>query len=530
MYSDFSKKIFLGGTLIDGTGSPALRDSAVLIEGETIKALGRRVEVEVPEDCEIHDISGMTITPGLIDAHVHFLSIGLSILKNIDLSDTRSLEEALEKVKEKVQESEPGEWVIGKGWDESNWPEDRYITKEDLDGWSPDNPVMLVRVCGHLISLNSKALEEAGIMEDTNDPEGGKIDRDEAGQATGVLRDCRDLVQKHIPRPTDEDLVNSLELSSDLALRLGCTSIHDAGIGADRIRAYQTALDEGKLKVRANLMMRYGASKAAVNLGVKSGFGNEMIRLGPIKLLMDGSIGARTAAMFEPYDDDPSTTGLLLMELEELKDRVEEAHKKGLQVSIHAIGDLAIEHVINAIMESLRSNPRRDHRHRVEHCEIMTSQQIEMMNQLNIIASMQPNFVGRWGGPDSMYEARLGANRDRSGNPYRALLDEGVKLCFGSDGMPFNPIYGIHSAVNHPHKHNAITLEEAIKCYTLNSAYASFEEDVKGSIEPGKLADLTIFDRDLTDIPKEEICEAQVEMTLVGGDFLFRREEASTKE
>lgn len=525
MSSELSKKMFVGGTLIDGTGSPALEDSAVLVEGESIAAVGKKNEVQAPKECEVYDISGKTIIPGLNDAHVHFLSIGLSMLKNVDLSDARSLGEALELVKKKVEEVEPGEWVLGKGWDESNWPEDRYITKEDMKGWSSKNPIMLVRVCGHLVSLNSMALEEAGITEDTEDPEGGKIDRDEEGQPTGVLRDCRGLVQSHIPRPTHEDLVDSVELASERALRLGCTSIHDAGIGADRINAYQTALEEDKLKVRANLMLRYGTPEAAINLGIKSGFGDDTIKLGPIKLLMDGSIGARTAAMFEAYTDDPSTKGLLLMKPDKLDSSVQEAHENGLQVSVHAIGDRAIEHVINSIRTALRREPKKDHRHRIEHCEILSTQQIEMMNQLGIIASMQPNFVGRWGGPDSMYEARLGPDRDRVGNPYRAMLDEGVRLCFGSDGMPFNPIYGIHSAVNHPHKHNAIDLEEAIMCYTLNSAYASFEEDLKGSIEPGKLADLTILDRDLTKIPREEIGEAKVDMTIVGGEILFQSED-----
>jgi hypothetical protein len=248
-----------------------------------------------------------------------------------------------------------------------------------------------------------------------------------------------------------------------------------------------------------------------------------MIKIGCSKLLMDGSLGARTAALFEPYTDEPSTKGLLLMPLEKLVEKAKTAHLNGSQIAIHAIGDLAIENVLNSYQEALKAKPRKDHRHRIEHCEILTASQIERIKELGIIPAMQPNFVGEWAGPGGMYEQRLGPERNRLNNPYRTLLDEGITVCFGSDGMPFNPIYGLWSAVNHGIKESRVSLVEAVKCYTLNGAYASFEEDLKGSIEPGKLADIAVIDSDLTKTPPEEIKDAKVYMTLVNGKILYHK-------
>jgi len=519
-------RAIVGGTLIDGTGRPPVKDSVVIIDGEWIVAAGRRGEVAVPEGAEVIDASGRTVLPGLTDAHTHFLWMGIGMIRLVDLSATTSLVEAVELVKARVEKTPKGEWVIGRGWDDSKWTERRYITKEDLDPFSPDHPIMLTRVCGHLITLNSKALELAGITRDTPDPPGGQIDRDQDGEPTGVLRDARQLVEKVIPPVTEEIALEGLKQACDHALSLGCTGIHDAGLDAFGVRAYQSALERGLLKVRAYVMVREDAFiKGASELGVRTGFGNRMLKLGSAKLLIDGSLGARTAALFEPYEDDPSTKGLLMMEPEELTEKVKAAHRLGLQVAVHAIGDRGIEHAIAAIEEALREKPRKDHRHRIEHAEILTTTQIERLRELGIVASVQPNFVGEWSGPGGLYEARLGARRLRQNNPYRLLLDEGVRVAFGSDCMPFNPLYGLWSAVNHPIRENRVTLEEAVRCYTLEAAYASFEEKVRGSIEPGKLADITILDGDLTETPAEQIKDMPVHMTLVGGKILYVKED-----
>jgi predicted amidohydrolase YtcJ len=514
-------RAIVGGTLIDGTGRPPVEDSVVLLKDDRIIAVGLRGEVTIPEGTDLIDASGKTVIPGLNDAHTHFLWMGMRMISTVDLSKTKSIAEALELVKKKLGEARQGEWILGRGWDDSKWEERRFIEKSDLDNFSPDNPIVLTRVCGHMITLNSKALEIASITKDTLDPLGGRVDKGLDGEPTGVIRDARQLIQPFVPPETQQLALEGLKKACDHALSLGCTSIHDAGLDDFGVRAYKTAFESGILKIRINIMWREGLSESMGALSLLSGFGNEMMRLGPAKLLMDGSLGARTAALYEPYEDDPSTKGLTMMSVEELNNKVKKVHRQGYQVAIHAIGDYGIDLVINAIEEALKESPRKDHRHRIEHCEILSSTQIERIRQLGIVASMQPNFAGEWSGPDGLYEARLGKRRLRQNNPYRLILDEGIKLAFGSDGMPFHPLYGIWSSVNHPVKDSRITLEEAVKAYTLDSAYASFEEDIKGSIEPGKLADIAILEKDLSEVPVEEIKDVLVHMTLVGGKIVY---------
>jgi len=520
-------RVIIGGTLIDGTGRPPLKDSAVLIRDRRIAAVRKRDGFLIPDGSEVIDASGKTVLPGLIDAHTHFLSMGIRRIREVDLANTKSLSEAVAKVRERVTQTEPGEWVLGRGWDDSKWTERRFINRDDLDDFSRDNPIMLTRVCGHLVTLNSRALEIAGITEATEDPPGGEVEKGPDGKPTGILKDARQLVSSYIPPISTETSIEGLSRACDYALSLGCTGIHDAGIGGPEIKVYQKAAESGLLKIRANLMWKESLFDTIDELNITNGSRNSIIRLGPAKILMDGSLGARTAALYEPYEDDESTKGLLMMTMEELEEKVKKIHRKGSQLAIHAIGDYGIEVVINAIEAALKEAPRRDHRHRIEHCEILTSTQIERIKQLGIVASVQPNFPGEWSGPGGLYESRLGSRRLRQNNPFRYLVDEGIPLPFGSDGMPFNPLYGIWSAVNHPIKHSRIKLEEAVKCYSLESAYASFEEDIKGSVEEGKLADIVILDRDITEMPSEDIDKSSVYMTIVGGETLYQKEDSS---
>lgn len=522
MSLDNCPRALAGATLIDGTGAPILKDSMVIIKNEYIVEIGKRDQITIPDGAEVYELTGKTIMPGLIDSHCHFLYMGVAMKTRIQLNDTGNIQEVLKRIKKRVNETEPEEWVIGVGWDESKWPEKRYLTKKDLDSIAPDNPVMLSRVCGHLVTLNTKAMELASITRDIQDTEGGHVDKDENGMNTGILRDCRHLVEPFIPEINIETMIEGLELASNHALSLGCTGIHDAGLTNKELKAYKQAEKEGKLKVRSYLMLRGDAAEEATKTGQKSVFGDELVRLGPVKLLMDGSLGARTAALFEPYADEPETSGLLLIKPETLKQKIYTAHEAGQQTATHAIGDLAIEKVLESVQEALRQKPRKDHRHRIEHCEVTSSQQIERIHKLGIVPAMQPNFIGEWSGSDSMYNQRLGDKRERLSNQYRAMLDEGIRVAFGSDGMPFNPIYGIWSAVNHPIRESRISLPEAVQCYSLNSAYAGFSEDRTGSIEKGKIADITVFDGDLTEIPEEdELKDAKCYMTLVNGKILY---------
>lgn len=524
----FDCHIIMNGTLIDGTGKPPFQNSSVVIVGSKIIEVGSSGEIDIPKDAKILDAKGKTIIPGFIDSHTHFLLMGVRSLTTLDLSGTRSISEVMERVRIKLTELPKGSWLNGHGFDESAWSEKRYPQKNDLDPISPNNPVALTPYYGHLVSINTRALELVQINKETPDPPGGKIDRDPVtGEAIGVLREeAIKLIDEVKPPTSKEESLKGLQKACNIALSWGCTSIHELGSDPIDISNYQTAHENGTLKVRSYVMPTARFNEMMLDgleaLGVRTRFGDDFFKIGSVKIYVDGSMGARTAVFFEPYADDSSTNGIFNIPLDELEQRVIRAHKLGLQVAIHAIGDRGIEEALNAIEAALEQESRSDHRHRIEHCEILTEDQIRRIKRLEIVPSMQPNFIGEWGQPGGMYEQRLGPNRLLLSNPYRKMLDEGIKIAFGSDcgycpPWPFNPLFGIWSAVSHPLEDSRISLEEAVKCYTLYGAYASFEEDIKGSIEPGKLADIAILSEDLTSIPSKQIKNVKVDLTMVGG-------------
>ncbi len=525
--------LVMNGTLIDGTGKPSIQDSAIVVLGSHIIEVGTADDVDVPKNAEIIDAAGKTVIPGFIDSHTHFILMGVRTLTTVDLSKTKSISEVVAKVKLRLANLSKGTWLTGHGWDESGWTEKRYPTKEDFDHISPYNPVVLTPYYGHLMSVNSRALELAKITKQTVDPPGGKIDRDPiTGEPIGVLREeAMTLVDNIKPSITKEESLKGLQKACEISLSWGCTSIHELEAQALDIRTYQTALEQGILTVRAYIMPTARFTEKMLDgiqtLGIKTFFGDEFLRIGAVKIYIDGSMGARTAVFSDSYADDPSTKGIFTISPEELEQRVLRAHKLGMQVAIHAIGDKGIEEALNAIEAALEQEPRKDHRHRVEHCEILTDDQILRIKRLKIVPSMQPNFVGEWGHRGGMYEQRLGRNRLKLSNPYRRLLDEKITVAFGSDcgycpPWPFNPLYGIWAAVNHPIEENQISLEEAVRCYTHNGAYASFEEDIKGTIEPAKLADIAILSKDLSSIPTKEIKNVSVELTMVNGRIQWK--------
>jgi predicted amidohydrolase YtcJ len=525
--------VFAGGTLIDGTGALPIPNSAIIVNRSKIVDVGPCEKVKIPKDAEILDVKGKTVIPGFIDSHTHFILMGVRTLSTLDLSKAKSLAEVVDQVSVRLSEMSVGSWLTGHGWDESEWPEKRYPIKNDLDPVSRENPVILTPCYGHLMVANSYALELAKITKETSNPPGGKIDRDSmTNEATGILREeAMDLIDIVKPPITIKESLSGLEKACEIALSWGCTSIHDLGSDAIDINTYQTALEKGILKVRAYIMPDAQFTDVMLDgletLGIRTRFGNDFLRIGSVKFYIDGSMGARTAVFSEPYADEPSTYGIFAVPPDLLKERVIRAHKIGMQVAIHAIGDRAIEVALDAIEAAIEREPGRDHRHRIEHCEILTEDQLIRIKQLGVIPAMQPNFVGEWGQPGGMYEQRLGLKRLKSCNPYRRLLDEGIKVAFGSDSgycppWPFNPIYGVWAAINHPIQENRISLENAIKCYTLNGAFASFDENIKGSIEPGKLADITVLSEDLIKFPSEDIKDVKVELTMVGGKILWK--------
>lgn len=526
-------KAIVGGTLIDGTGKPPVENSVIVVYGSKIIDVGTECEVNVPQGSEIIDARGKTVLPGFIDCHTHFILMGVRTLTTLDLSQTRSIADVVEQVGERVPQVPEGAWLEGHGWDESGWDEKRYPTRWDLDPVSPGTPVVLTPYYGHLVSVNSTALELANISKDTPDPPGGQIVKDtETREPTGVVRDEAIKYIDEVRTPTSKEVsLQGLQKACEIALRWGCTSVHELGADAVDLGTYQTARRNGSLRVRAYVMPTARFTEKMLDsleaLGIRTGFGDEFFRIGSAKIYIDGSMGARTAVFSEPYDDDPSTKGIFTISHEELRNRVAKAHRNGMQVAIHAIGDAGIEEALNAIEAAQKEHPKEDHRHRIEHCEILTDEQIQRIRRLGVVPSMQPNFAGEWGGSGGMYEQRLGPERLKRNNRYRRLLDSGIRVAFGSDcgfcpPWPFNPVYGLWAAVRHPIKESRITIEEAVRCYALNAAYSSFEEGIKGSIEPGKLADIAILSEDLTEIDPNKIKDTKVCLTMVGGRIEWR--------
>jgi predicted amidohydrolase YtcJ len=495
----------------------AVRDGKILAVGSTDeirKLAGPRTQIE--------DLGGKTVLPGFIDAHMHLVSVGLRESGYyLDLSQARSLEETLALVRARVHQTEKDQWVLGRGWDESRWPEHRYITKADLDRIAPEHPVVLVRVCGHILCANSVALKKISVT-----PRAGEFD-----EPSGLLREETAWAFLQQLQPSDDQIREAIVAGVKLAHKLGVTAIHDIAKPA-HIRAYMALHQAHQLKLRVRLNIEVHYLDQLIALGLRTGFGDELLKLGAIKFFADGSLGARNAALREPYQtpsglfafagqwpakmNGPGEAwGKLNYEQSELNRLVKRAHDHGFQVMIHAIGDRAIDAALEAL--SPRGYPER--RHRIEHAELLHSEQIARMRELGIIASMQPNFL-QWSGPGGLYEARLGPERDAQIDLHRKVLDAGVALAFGSDGMPFGPLYGIHWAVNAPHPDQRVSVAEAIHAYTLGAAYAAFEERSMGSLEPGKFADFIVLSRDPFQAPTQ-INEIAIERTYLAGERVF---------
>ncbi|MCR4405111.1 MAG: amidohydrolase [Candidatus Acetothermia bacterium] len=489
-------------------GRPS-RAEALAISGDRIAAVGSSAQVATlaGEETEVVDLQGRAVLPGFIDAHTHLVSTGLVETIYLDLAEARSLEELLELVRAAAHRRAQGEWLISRRWDETYWPEKRYIERRDLDRVAPDHPAALFRVDGHLLSVNSKALELVKLP--------------------GELAGCADLERGLLweeaawwfheqLEPEQEELERAILAGARLAHSLGITSVHDI-VKPGHVRAYQALGARGQLKLRVYLNPRGEAASLLMEAGLRTGFGDEWLCLGGVKLFADGSIGAGNAALSEPYLDREGR-GKLNYDDEELFRVVEEAYEQGWQVLTHAIGDRAIEQVLWAYE---RAGVRPEDRWRIEHFELANDEQLERAARLGLVASMQPNFL-KWAKPGDMYEARLGRERTSRIGPHRLALDSGLKLAFGSDCMPLGPLFGVHQAVNAPYPAQRLTVEEAIRCYTLGGAYASFEEGSKGSLEPGKLADLVVLSEDPFEEPSR-IGEIKVEMTFAGGELVFAR-------
>lgn len=459
--------VIYNGTILTMTQKSA---KAVSVDNGRI----RRLE-KVQAAREI-DLEGKTLIPGFIDCHTHFMGMGLRLFR-VDLSKAKSVQEAVNLLEERASKTEKGGWVRGFSWDESFWPERRWLTPEDLAGI--EHPVCTVRVDGHMAVLNEAAQKEMGVKK-------GYLYEDEVFQMHSDI--------------SEQDIEKAFVAAVQLAHQHGVTSVHDNPMDVQSFCVYQK-VNQTQLRIYVNLPV--SVVDAVNQIQLRTGFGNEWVKFGGIKIFTDGSIGAKTAAMSFNFKNEKNN-GLLVYTDAELKEILRKAHPN--QTVIHAIGDRAIQQVLNCSVPGERN--------RIEHAELVRDDQIPHIKSLGLILSMQPNFL-QWSHPDGLYDHRFGTGMD---NRFFPLKKAGIPIVFGSDGMPFSPLYGIEQVVNAPFEEQELSVMDALIMYTKNGAYASFEEDIKGTIEKGKLADFVVLSGD----PREEdISSIKVDMTIVGGKVVY---------
>ncbi len=478
------------------------------------------------------DLGGAFVAPGFIEAHNHMIGFGLT-LGDIDarFPTVRSIADLCAAIGRRATETPSGSWILARGYDDNKLAERRHPTRQDLDAVAPSHPVFLVNGSGHMAVANSLALGLAKVGGSTASPQGGHIVLDDAGEPTGLLQEtAQELVRRQIPKPTRDDMAHALRRCGQHYLAAGITSSHTAGVnGADEMAAHHLVTFDGSLPLRTYLMIGRPLLGLVEDLGLRTGLGDERLRIGPIKLFSDGSLIGRTAAVFEPFLEDPrpDNLGLEMMPQEELDETVRRAHDAGFQVATHAIGDRAIHMVLSAYERALAANPRPDHRHRIEHCGICRPELIERLARGRFLAVSQPIFVTEYG---DGFLRHLGRERCALTYPFRSLLNAGVDLVFSSDCpvSAYEPLKGIQAAVTEqtgsgqPYTPaEAISVEEGIRLYTIAAARASFEETDKGSIEVGKLADFAILAHDPATVEPTRIADVQVLATVVGGATVY---------
>jgi len=513
---------------------------ALAIKRNRILAVGTSAEVRtlIGPETLVMNLEGKTVLPGFMDSHIHFTDFGQS-LTQVNLRDAKNLTEFLDRVKKAASKSPRGKWILGGGWDQDRMEEMRYPTRWDLDKVSPNNPVYLTRVCGHACVVNSAALKAAGITKNTPNPPSGTIDKDErTGEPTGILREASamKMVEDIIPPPTFEDRRAAIQAAMREAFRVGVTSVLEPGVDREMIDAYTKMARDGELDIRVNLLVRAHLLKDLE----KRKFDHQLLardhrlQIIGLKILQDGSLGASTAALKQPYSDEPSSRGILMHRQKELNVLVQRAHAAGFPVAIHAIGDRACETALNAIEAAQARHPRKRFRDRIDHCQVLDPTLIRRLARLKLIASIQLSFV-----TSDMYwaEKRLGKRRTRWSYAWRKLIDSGVR-CAGGTDCPvevIDPLIGIQRIVTRQEingyppggwrPEERLTVEEALRLVTLDAAYATSEEDVKGSIEPGKLADLVVLSADPMKVPTSAIKDIKVVMTIIDGKVVYRSEE-----
>lgn len=513
---------------------------ACLIEGNRIAAVGTTAEIQelLNSEAQVIDLQGNTVLPGLIDAHMHLFLYGNTLLHvNCKEPAITSVAELLEKIADVVADAPNGEVVRAFGFNEVMVDEKRYPTLKELDAISEQHPIIITRTCGHIGVVNSAALKLAGINEKTPSPHGGTIEKDKNGQLTGRLIENAFLQFNQHVTYREEELYKALEKAQDKLLAYGITSIHDAGgFDADSFRIMQQASRKKQLKLRVYAMIGTlndceAFTKTMISSGVVSYTGNDFFTIGPAKLFTDGSSTGPTIATREPYDSDAENYGYLQYTEDELYDIFLPAHQKGYQLTVHAQGDKAIEQYLNVIERLQTVHPRDNHRHRVEHLGVCPPDLQERVRKLEVIPVLNPSFPYEFG------ESYIHNYGERTNYMYAAkqLIEQGVAVTAGSDApiTTANPFVSMYMAQERITKKGTpfgqkqrVTLQDVLKMYTINAAYASNEENIKGSIEVGKLADLAILNTSISNRPARDLLNVEVEMTILDGEIVYSSKQA----
>jgi len=514
--------------------------SALAVRGGRVLFVGSDAEARVLANAStrVIDLNGKTVIPGIVDAHAHLLGLG-NTLARVNLAGSTSYDEVIDRVKGFSKDVKPGEWILGRGWDQNRWTSKEFPTHDALSRAFPNNPVVLTRIDGHALLANAKAMELARVSAATADPEGGRIMRLASGAPSGVFVDkAQSLIGRAVPQPTRADTRKAILAAITESNRWGLTGVHDAGESAETIGIFEELAKAGSYNLRNYVMLSDPGEP-----GSPAALRNPYLRRGPqsalydghlwvraIKLYADGALGSRGAALLAPYADEPTNSGLLVSRPEHLRAWAETALRSGFQVNVHAIGDRGNRVVLDAFESALRTVPTADHRFRIEHAQVLSPEDIPRFAKLGVIPSMQPTHQTsdmRWA------EARVGPQRIRGAYAWRSLLNTGVVIPSGTD-FPVeevNPLLTFHAAVTRQDPTNwpvggwypeqKMTREEALQSMTIWPAYAGFQESMLGSLTPGKYADFVVLDRDIMRIPDTEIIATRVVSTWIGGKRVY---------
>lgn len=540
-YSQKADSVYLNGTIytVDSTFSKA---SAMAIKEQKLLYVGTQEEAKkyIGPSTKVIDLEGKTVIPGLNDGHLHFPSMGINLLQVDGFNKPK--DDILNLVKQEAAKRKPGEWILGRGWNHELWPDKKFPTKQELDAVAPNNPVMMERVDGHSIWVNSKALEIGGISKSTPDPQGGEILKDAEGEPTGMLIDTAgEPIMAKVPAYDSQRVQEGLIKAQEELFLNGITSATDAGTHLDNINDMKELYKKDVLKVRMNVMVANGEGGSTgksleyyYKNGPEKGLFGDRLTVASLKLVGDGSLGSRSAALLKDYSDRPGHKGNYRFTDEELYRLVKEARKYGWQVATHAIGDGSILQAINTYEKVLKEEPLADHRWKIEHFQIANADEIKRIAELGILPSMQPTHATS---DKNMAEDRVGPERIKYAYAWRKTIDAGSHIVGGSDAPVelVNPFHGIYAAVTRMDREGnpkggwypeeKMTREEAMRSFTIWAAEGSFEEKIKGSLEVGKLADFIVIDKDIMKCPEEEIKDIAVLTTVVGGEVVYEKKE-----